>query len=210
MFYPILVLALVALDQYTKHLVLTHLPLGEHFDFLPPLVDLVYVQNTGAAFSMLSDHTWFLTLISLVLSLGLAWAVHTKFFTHPFGRISLAVVLAGALGNLIDRAFRGFVVDMLNFMFVRFAVFNVADICVVLGGICAGFYYLFLYEKYQPQESAQESSQESQESPQESSQESAQESPPEESQEETPVENQENQRAQESTTPQGEAPEEPS
>ncbi len=149
MLYPLLVIALVVLDQYTKHLVLTHLPLGEHFDFLPPLLDLVYVQNTGAAFSMLSEHTWFLTLVSLVLSLFLSYAVYKKLFTHPFGRVSLAVVLAGAIGNLIDRAFRGYVVDMINFMFIRFAVFNVADICVVLGGICAGIYYLWFFEKIQ-------------------------------------------------------------
>jgi len=54
------------------------------------------------------------------------------------------------VGNLIDRAFRGFVVDMFEPLFIRFAVFNVADICVVVGGFAAGAYYLFLMDKLEP------------------------------------------------------------
>ena len=56
------------------------------------------------------------------------------------------------MGNLIDRALRGFVVDMFNVLFMRFAVFNVADVCVVVGGIAAGAYYLFLMDKLEPRE----------------------------------------------------------
>lgn len=148
MFYILLVTALVILDQVVKYLVLENIPLHTHVDFIPHLVGLTYVQNTGAAFSMLSNFTPVLALLSLILSVILAIAVYKKFFSLPFGRISLAVVLAGAIGNLIDRAFRGFVVDMFEFLFIRFAVFNVADICVVLGGIASGIYYVFYYEKY--------------------------------------------------------------
>ena len=95
----------------------------------------------------MSQHTWLLTLLSLVMSVVLAVAVWKKFFSHPLGRIALTMVLAGAVGNLIDRAMRGFVVDMFHTLFMRFAVFNVADICVVVGGIAAGLYYVFLYDK---------------------------------------------------------------
>lgn len=59
----------------------------------------------------------------------------------------MTMLLAGAIGNLIDRATRGFVVDMFRTLFIHFAVFNVADICVVVGGIAAGLYYVFLYDK---------------------------------------------------------------
>ena len=59
----------------------------------------------------------------------------------------LLLLLAGAVGNLIDRAMRGFVVDMFQLLFMNFAVFNVADICVVVGGIAACVYYVFFYEK---------------------------------------------------------------
>ena len=147
MLYAILAAVLVALDQLVKYLVVQNIPLGEHVPFLPYLLDLTYVENTGAAFSLFSDHTWILALISLVMSVLLAIAVWKPLFRHPFGRTALALLLAGAVGNLIDRALQGYVVDMFHVLFMEFAVFNVADICVVVGGIAAGLYYLFLSEK---------------------------------------------------------------
>ena len=140
MLYAILAAVLVALDQLVKYLVVQNIPLGEHVPFLPYLLDLTYVENTGAAFSLFSDHTWILALISLVMSVLLA-------IRHPFGRTALALLLAGAVGNLIDRALQGYVVDMFHVLFMEFAVFNVADICVVVGGFAAVVYYLFFYEK---------------------------------------------------------------
>ena len=122
MLYAVLVVALVALDQLVKYLVVQNIPLGEYVPFLPHILDLTYVQNTGAAFSLFSEHTW-------------------------LGRISLALLLAGAVGNLIDRAFQGYVVDMFHVLFMEFAVFNVADICVVVGGIAAAVYYVWGYER---------------------------------------------------------------
>lgn len=148
--YAILALVLVGVDQLVKYLVLTYIPLRGHVPFIPYLVELTYVQNTGAAFSLFNQHTWLLTLVSLVMSLVLAAALWKGFFRHPLGRVTLTLLLAGAVGNLIDRAFRGFVVDMFNFLFMNFAVFNVADICVVVGGIAAALYYLFLAGKLEP------------------------------------------------------------
>ena len=145
--YAILAALLVALDQLVKYLVLKYIPLGGHVPFIPHVVELTYVQNTGAAFSMFAQHTWMLALISLAMSVVLALALWKNFFRHPLGKVTLTLLLAGAVGNLIDRVFRRFVVDMFNVLFMNFAVFNVADICVVVGGIAAGAYYLFLYEK---------------------------------------------------------------
>ena len=133
--YAILALVLVALDQLVKYLVLQNIPLGGHVPFIPYLLELTYVQNTGAAFSIFSEHTWMLALVSLVMSVVLALALWKNFFRHPLGKVTLTLLLAGAVGNLIDRVFRGFVVDMFNVLFMNFAVFNVADICVVCGGI---------------------------------------------------------------------------
>lgn len=148
--YAILALVLVALDQLVKYLVLQNIPLGGHVPFIPYLLELTYVQNTGAAFSIFSEHTWMLALVSLVMSVVLALALWKNFFRHPLGKVTLTLLLAGAVGNLIDRVFRGFVVDMFNVLFMNFAVFNVADICVVVGGIAAGVYYLFLMDKLEP------------------------------------------------------------
>ena len=150
--YAILTLALVALDQLVKYLVLTYIPLGGHVPLIPHLVELTYVQNTGAAFALFEEHTWLLALVSLAMSVVLIIALWKGFFRHPLGRLTLTLLLAGAVGNLIDRAFRGFVVDMFNLLFMHFAVFNVADICVVAGGIGAALYYLLLAGKLEPKE----------------------------------------------------------
>ena len=152
MLYALLVAALVALDQLVKYLVVQNIPLGHHVPFLPYILDLTYVQNTGAAFSLFNEHTWILTLISLVMSVILAVALVKKFFRHPLGRVCLSLLLAGAVGNLIDRALQGYVVDMFNVLFMNFAVFNVADICVVVGGIAAAAYYLLLADKLEHKE----------------------------------------------------------
>ena len=150
MIYGLIAAALVAVDQLVKYMVMTNIPLGGHVPFIPYLVELTYITNTGAAFSIFSEHTWALALVSLVMSLALALALWKNFFRHPLGKLTITLLLAGAVGNLIDRAFRGFVVDMFNVLFMRFAVFNVADICVVVGGIAAGVYYLFLMDKLEP------------------------------------------------------------
>ena len=147
MLYALLIAALVVLDQAVKALVRANIPLGESIPFLPYLMDLTYVQNTGAAFSLLREHTWLLTIVSLVVTLALICAIWRRVFTHPFGLIALSVVLAGAVGNLIDRLFFGYVTDMFMTTFISFAVFNVADICVVLGGIATVVYVLGFYDK---------------------------------------------------------------
>ena len=147
MIYALLAAALVALDQLVKYLVVQNIAPGEHVPFLPHILDLTYVQNTGAAFSLFEEHTWILTLISLVMSVVLAVALVKKFFRHPLDRVCLTLIFAGAVGNLIDRALQGYVVDMFNVLFMHFAVFNVADICLVVGSIGAALYYLLLWDK---------------------------------------------------------------
>ena len=147
MIYAILAAVLVAVDQIVKYLVMTNIEFGAHVPFIPHILELTYVTNTGAAFSMLSDHTWLLALTSLIMSVLLALALWKGLFKHPLGKLTLTLLLAGAVGNLIDRALRHYVVDMFNVLFIDFAVFNVADICVVVGGIAAGLYYLFLWDK---------------------------------------------------------------
>ena len=147
MLYAILVVALVALDQLVKFLVRANIDLGEGVPFLPHILQLTYVKNTGAAFSLFEEHTWILTLVSLAASILLTVLIIKKVFPHPFAMVCLSVVLAGAVGNLIDRAFLGYVTDMFQTLFMNFAVFNVADICVVAGGIAFCVYYVFLHGK---------------------------------------------------------------
>lgn len=147
MLYYILPICLVGLDQLVKWWVRSSIPLGESIPFIPHLMDLTYTQNTGAAFSSFSGMTWLLTLVSLGASIVVAVLLAKNYFPGVWGKLSLSLVLAGAVGNLIDRALLGFVTDMFETTFMDFAVFNVADICVVAGGFLMVFYVLLLWDK---------------------------------------------------------------
>ncbi len=160
MFYAILAAALVALDQIVKFLVRANIELGASVPFIPFLLDLTYVQNTGAAFSILRSHTWLLTLTSAVVVLVMCVLILKGFFKNRLGLWSAALVLAGGMGNLIDRAVFGFVTDMFKTTFMEFAVFNVADCCITIG-VPLLFLYVWLYvgrdekKEGEPDESAQ-------------------------------------------------------
>ncbi len=144
MLYAILAAILVALDQIVKYLVRVNIPLGTSIPFLPYLLDLTYVQNTGAAFSLLRQHTWLLTLISAVVVLVMCWLIVKGFFRNALGRWATALVLAGGMGNLIDRVLLGYVTDMFQTVFMDFAVFNVADCCITIG-VPLLFLYVWFY-----------------------------------------------------------------
>ncbi len=148
MLYFLAAAVLVVLDQLVKLAIRSGFALGEQLTLIPRVLGLTYVQNTGMAFSSLSGKTSFLTIVSLVASVALFIMLLTgKPFSHPFGKWSLTLILAGAVGNLIDRLFFHFVTDMIQVLFIDFAVFNVADCCVVVGGILMAVYVLFLWEK---------------------------------------------------------------
>ena len=140
--YFILAAALVAGDQLVKFWVRANIPLHIHLDFLPGM-DLTYVQHTGAAFSMFSRHTWMLTLLSGVVAVILAIVLAKRVLAHWSGQLSLALLLGGAIGNFIDRLLLGYVTDMFATTFMNFAVFNVADIGVVVGGVLLCVHVLF-------------------------------------------------------------------
>lgn len=144
MLYAILAAALVALDQIVKYLVRANIPLGGNLPFIPYLLDLTYVQNTGAAFSLLNSHTWLLTLISAVVVAAMCWLIVKGFFKNALGRWAAALVLAGGMGNLIDRVLLGYVTDMFQTVFMDFAVFNVADCCITIG-VPLLFLYVWFY-----------------------------------------------------------------
>ena len=139
--------ALVVVDQITKVLTRAFIPLGEKLTLVPHVVGLTYVQNTGAAFSSFSGGTKLLALLSLVITVLIGIAIAKDWLRHPFAQWSMAVVMAGAFGNFIDRAFIGYVTDMVDTLFMNFAVYNFADICVVLGILALAIYIIFFYEK---------------------------------------------------------------
>ena len=152
MFYVIFAALMIVLDQVIKFLVRANIPLGESIPFLPHIMDLTYVQNTGAAFSMLSKHTWVLTLLSAVIVAVIAVLVAKGVLTGRLGKFSATLIMAGGIGNLIDRLFLKYVTDMFQTTFMNFAVFNWADCCVTVGAVLLFVYLLFFYGKDQKKE----------------------------------------------------------
>lgn len=132
--YFLLAAALVAVDQVVKYLVRAGIPLHTAVDFLPGL-DLTYVQNTGAGlFPVQPAHLAAHPPVRGGVR-GSGDLPGEKSPPHWSGMLALALLLGGAVGNFIDRLLFGFVTDMFATTFVNFAVFNVADVGVVLGGV---------------------------------------------------------------------------
>ena len=146
--YTAVFLVLLAADQILKYWVTQNLDLYESMPLIPGLVELKYIQNTGGGWSILSDYTWLLSLLTSVILVVVLVLLVRGIVRHPLGRWGCVLLLAGGLGNLIDRFRLGYVVDMFNFQFMNFPVFNIADICVVCGMALAAVYYLFFYDKY--------------------------------------------------------------
>ncbi len=145
--YIILIALCVAADQAVKFYTVSHLALGQSAPLIDGFVELYYIQNTGGGFSILTGHTWLLTIFTALLMAGLAFLLFKKHFPHPLAMWTLSLILGGGMGNLIDRVRLGYVVDMFNFQFINYPVFNVADICVVIGVIGFAVYYLLLHDR---------------------------------------------------------------
>ena len=144
----IAIAVLIAADQAVKAWVVAHLALGEAVPLLPGFVELLRLHNYGAAWSSFSGMRWLLIGLTGAVMVFLIVLLARRTVRHPLGLAAVTLILAGGIGNLIDRVRLGYVVDMFNFQFMSYPVFNVADICVVTGVILFIVYYLFLYEKY--------------------------------------------------------------
>ena len=99
---------------------------------IPGWIGLRQARNTGMAFSLFSGRPWLLGLMSLAIVAGAAVVLRRK-RPRPLVQAGLMLMLGGALGNMIDRFWTGYVPDMIELLFVDFAIFNVADICLVAG-----------------------------------------------------------------------------
>ncbi|MCI6569325.1 MAG: signal peptidase II [Dysosmobacter sp.] len=144
----ILAAVLLAADQWVKYWTVTHLALGESCPLLPGFVELLRVHNYGAAWSSFSGMRWLLVGVTAVIVAAVAFVLARRIVRHPLGVLACALIISGGLGNIIDRLRLGYVVDMFNFQFMSYPVFNVADICVVCGAFMGAAYYLWFYEKY--------------------------------------------------------------
>jgi signal peptidase II len=155
-FLILVTLPLILLDQLTKWLIQTHIPYGTGIPIIPGFFSLVYVSNTGAAFSIFQGNNFFFIGLALVALAVVFFSLIRDQFNPNKGqrlsmvtKISFCLFAAGIIGNLIDRVFKGSVVDFLDFYFRHYAwpSFNVADSCIC---IAAALFVLTSFRRPQP------------------------------------------------------------
>ena len=145
MWYAIVAILILIADQGLKYWVTVNIALDTgHVTLIPGVLELTNIHNNGAAFSML-EHAphWIFIIFTLVFAAIAVFCLRRNVVHGKIGRWSVVLVLAGAVGNCIDRILSGYVVDMFNFLFVRFAVFNLADIFIVVAGIALCLHVIF-------------------------------------------------------------------
>jgi len=131
--YYIIALVIIALDQLTKYLVKTNMELGESIPLIQDVFHLTSHRNMGAAFGILQNQRIFFILITIAVVIGIVIAMKRIGQTQPRTTLALSLVLGGAIGNFIDRASTGQVVDFLHFILINFPIFNVADMAITIG-----------------------------------------------------------------------------
>ena len=136
---------LVAADQITKALAVAYLRPVTTVPLIQDVLHLTYRENTGAAFSILNGFRWGFVILAVVVSgvliyINVARKIDSKLFF-----VSSILVVAGAIGNVIDRVATGAVVDFIDFRLIDFPVFNFADICLTVGVVLLFVYFLFFY-----------------------------------------------------------------
>ena len=140
---------LVGVDQLVKWWITDNLALGETKNLIPGILSLNHIRNTGAAWSMLEGKMWFFTIVTLIaVVVILTLMIKNREKGSRWFMIGLSLILAGAIGNFIDRIRLGYVVDMFQTDFMSFPIFNVADVTLVCGVICI-LIYIILDEKDQ-------------------------------------------------------------
>lgn len=131
------VLGLVCADQFSKAAAIAELKGGPPVVVIPGLFSLAYGENNGCAWGMLQGHVWKLALFSCAMLAILAWKRKAVFPAGRWGLAAEAMLYAGIVGNLLDRVFRGYVVDMFDFYWSvhHFPTFNVADSLITLAAV---------------------------------------------------------------------------
>ena len=141
--YVVVSTILILIDQLTKYLTVQNIALYEVVEVIPNVVSLTYIQNTGAAFSILEGQMWFFYIITTIVVIGLIYYMYTEGRQNKILGFLLSLILAGAIGNFIDRVFLQYVVDMIKLEFTDFAIFNVADSYLTVGVILLLIYTFY-------------------------------------------------------------------
>lgn len=146
--FALLAVGGLVFDQWLKAYMTANIPLGQTQPLLPGVIELRTVHNYGAAWSSFSGMRYLLIFVTSAIVFAVALAVVLRIVRHPLGLLAASLIISGGLGNIIDRARFGYVVDMFDLTFINYPVFNIADICIVCGCFLGCAYYLWFYEKY--------------------------------------------------------------
>lgn len=141
---------LLMIDQIIKIIIHSKMTLYQEISIIPNFFSILYVKNTGAAFSFLENNTFLLSIISVLFILFLNHYIKKESSNfNIYEVISMGMVMGGIFGNLIDRIIHHSVIDYLSFTFgsYQFAIFNFADMCIVLGVVLLILNTLFIKKK---------------------------------------------------------------
>lgn len=135
MFYYIIALFVIALDQFTKWLIVKNLEIGESIKIFENFLYITSHRNRGAAWGILQGQMWFFYIITVIVIIGIVYYIQKAVRGNWLFGVSLGLMLGGAIGNFIDRVFRKEVVDFINtYIFgYDFPIFNIADSSLVIG-----------------------------------------------------------------------------
>lgn len=131
----VMIILIVVFDQITKFFAQKYLSDGSTVVFIKGIVQFNYAENEGMAFSLFSGSRWIFVALTVAACAIAMWYIFADKCKSLWLYWSIGVVIAGGIGNLIDRAFYGFVVDFIEPVFMNFAIFNIADCAVSLGAV---------------------------------------------------------------------------
>lgn len=144
--YYIFALLIIGIDQYTKYVTVANIKLYEVVEVFPNILSWMYLRNTGAAWSILEGQMWFFYIVTVIVVVVVVYYLQKYGHQSKLLSLSLSFILAGSIGNVIDRVRFGYVVDMIRLEFIDFPIFNVADIALSVG-VALMILYVFLDEQ---------------------------------------------------------------
>lgn len=143
----IIALGVLILDRVSKWLTVQYIkPIGS-YPVIKDVFHFTYVENRGAAWGIMQNGRWIFVGVTAVVCVGIIVFLIREKSMAPLLRVSLSIILGGAIGNLIDRVLYGYVVDMIHVKFIDYPVFNIADSATVIGTILLAWYIIFISGK---------------------------------------------------------------
>lgn len=145
MYLTFFILILVAVDQFLKYTVVTKVKPFTNVTLIPNFLDITYVENRGAAFGIFQNQRWFFIIFAGIMILIFIYLIKRKKLKDKIFLNSVALIIAGGIGNFIDRLLLGYVIDYIKLSFFS-PVCNFSDYCITFGAISLAVYILFFYK----------------------------------------------------------------